>query len=290
MIDFSWNKAFKMYTVEGSKKAWINNWAKAGDTVDKRVIGWTMAYPWAIGRSAVDNVIRIPLGVIGTAGSFGIGAVGVPIWHAVEPGISGTKNIAWDGVVAPGIGAIWNTVVAPPTALVAQKPSPERVDGFWVSMISRDEALARRGLLRELNPEEIMATKASLKVLEQELAHEREANRNLQDERRAAIEAVNERFDAKAKVIKQARTEKLSSLKQHPDVQAFTRQMNANGIEAAHIRHNQRKIIKAFNQEDISPVTARQLPQTLSQMIEAAPRDKTDPLKESMDVIEEALQ
>ena len=95
-----------------------------------------MAYPWAFMESTVESAFRGALGTVGTVGGTVSGVAIVPAYHALDSAVAGVWNLSVNGVVIPSVGITWNTVVGPPLALVGQKPSESRVDGFWVTIVS----------------------------------------------------------------------------------------------------------------------------------------------------------
>lgn len=142
---FNWafDDVFLDYTLEGIPRAWGDHFRAASRRVEKRVFGWWMAYPWAFLASVADNVVRIPVGLIGTSAGIVYGGAIVPSFHILNSAVVGTWHLAVNTIAVPACGYAWNTVISPPMALVGQKPAPSRVDGFWVRTVAEQGANTR---------------------------------------------------------------------------------------------------------------------------------------------------
>jgi len=123
------------FTVKGIPRAWSRHFSVAHERTQRRVFGWWLAYPWAFMEASVETAFRGALGAAGTAGGIGRALAVVPAWHALDSAVVGTWNLGVNTLALPAAGIAWNTVVAPPLALVGQKPAESRVDGFWVTVV-----------------------------------------------------------------------------------------------------------------------------------------------------------
>lgn len=137
------------FTVKGIPRAWGHHFGVARERVQRRVFGWWMAYPWAFLESTVESAFRGALGTVGTVGGVVSGAAVVPVYHALDSAVAGVWNLSVNTIIIPVVGVSWNTVVGPPLALVGQKPSESRVDGFWVTIVGTGEAARARTLAPE---------------------------------------------------------------------------------------------------------------------------------------------
>ncbi len=135
VLEWSYDDCLQDFTFKGAGKAWKKYYGKANARTDKRVFGWWLSYPWATLQGCVDNVVRIPVGLVGTAVGTGWGVAVVPAYHAVDSGVKAVWNTGARGCIVPITGWTWNTVASPPLSLVGQMPSIERVDGFWVRVV-----------------------------------------------------------------------------------------------------------------------------------------------------------
>ena len=124
------------FTVKGIPRAWSRHFSVAHERTQRRVFGWWLAYPWAFMEASVETAFRGALGAAGTAGGIGSGLAVVPAWHALDSAVAGTWNLGVNTIALPAVGIAWNTAVAPPLALVGQKPAESRVDGFWVTVVA----------------------------------------------------------------------------------------------------------------------------------------------------------
>jgi hypothetical protein len=118
------------FTIKGIPRAWGDHFAAATERTELRVFGWWLAYPWAFMESTVETAFRGALGAAGTAGGIASGLVIVPGYHALDSAVAGMWNLSVNTIIVPTVGNTWNTVVSPPLALIGQKPSASRVDGF----------------------------------------------------------------------------------------------------------------------------------------------------------------
>lgn len=200
-FDWAIDDCLMDFTVEGTPKAWSRYFGRANERAGQRVFGWWMAHPWALMQSGVDTVVRVPLGLTGAVLGTAWGGIVVPVKYAVEPAIKATWYAVADGVALPGVACAWNTVIAPPMALVGEKPAPERVDGFWVRYISNEEILARVERERTLTEEEVTAAASlagaafeTFRSFDDRFTQNRTAfeqkQRTLRDERTAATQAL----------------------------------------------------------------------------------------------------
>lgn len=135
VLDWSFNECLSDFTVKGSGRAWKKYFGRAEKRVEKRVFGWWLSYPWATMQSCVDNIFRVPTGLVGTAAGTGWSVVVIPAYHMTDSGVKAVWHAGAQGCVVPLSGWTWNTLASPPLSLVGQMPSRERVDGFWVQMI-----------------------------------------------------------------------------------------------------------------------------------------------------------
>ena len=171
------------FTVKGIPRAWGRHFSVAHERTKRRVFGWWLAYPWAFMEASVETAFRGALGAAGTAGGIGSGLAVVPAWHALDSAVAGTWNLGVNTIALPAVGIAWNTAVAPPLALVGQKPAESRVDGFWVTVVASGrtpgdrppnaeemELLARWGMLmlQETKPFEQERAEIERKSKEQE--------------------------------------------------------------------------------------------------------------------------
>jgi hypothetical protein len=132
--DFSYNKIWKEFTLNGSKNAWKNSFEKASLAHEKKTFGWWLAYPWALLSSSVDNVVRIPLGTLGMGSTFLVAFPVSPIVFVGYPVVESSYYfLEGSGYFISSVG--WHVTIFPPLAIFAKKPSLSRVDGYWVRLV-----------------------------------------------------------------------------------------------------------------------------------------------------------
>ena len=193
------------FTVRGIPRAWGRYFSVAHERTKRRVFGWWLAYPWALMESTVESAFRGALGAAGTAGGIASGLAVVPAYHALDSAVAGTWNLGVNTFALPIAGVAWNTAVSPPLALVGQKPSQSRVDGFWVTIVDsgrvpiarppspEDAALLSQWgllLLRETQPfeKERQAIDQKANAQEQEYQRALQAARNDAERQRTRLQ------------------------------------------------------------------------------------------------------
>ena len=277
------------FTLKGIPRAWDRHFSVAHDRTQRRVFGWWLAYPWALMESTVETAFRGALGAAGTAGGIASGLAVVPAYHALDSAVAGTWNLGVNTLALPAAGVAWNTAISPPLALVGQKPSPSRVDGFWVTIVDSGrvpilqtptpedaERLGQWGLLllEETRPFE----KERIEVDQKAAAQEEKFQRLMQEARNEAHRQRTQLQNEERARIQQVATtnEWVNTLQaQHPDLhysEAYTAQV---------IRYLQEKNLSS---SDIQRIL--HLLQTTESPCNIRP--KTDPLQRSVEVIGES--
>jgi hypothetical protein len=274
----------------GTGEAWSDNFSEAGDRVSRRVFGWWMAYPWALFQSTIETGFRIPVGVTGTAlGTVAGGAI-VPAYYITNSTFAGTWNGGAQGLVFPTTGLAWNTITSPPMALVGQKPSESRVDGFWVSIIEPEMGeqdiapLARWGsiLHRELAP-----YRTQRKAVDKELAEKLKPLRKEMERLRIAAQDQTKRLDKE----EETRFQKLLAAPEHAaDLEAIRQgrwnqaRLYENRVELFRLlmenedipEENHSAIMELLQHHPLSQTTPRG---------HRTRRKKTDPAQETVEII-----
>ncbi|OGV49785.1 MAG: hypothetical protein A2X49_02950 [Lentisphaerae bacterium GWF2_52_8] len=200
MFETAWDDVFYEWMLKGVPRAWSKHFSAASERVEKRVFGWFFAYPIAFCQSTIDNLFRIPAGLCGTSIVSASTSV-VPLWHGLNSGVAGTCEWIFPGTLTPVGAWTWNSLVTPPLVFIGQRPSPERVDGFWVVMephvYSEEELQSIADCfaklskeIRELNEEKSILSKERL-----------EAEKKLREEFEPREAAIRERHDGRISVI-----------------------------------------------------------------------------------------
>lgn len=133
-FDWAFNDCIVDLAIKGTGYGWRDALDHAGEVTERRAFGWWLAYPWALTRETVCTAVRVPLGLTGAALGTVCGAVAVPGYFLARPAVASTFIFSFGAVARPAVLSAWNTAVAPPAAMLGQKPSPSRVDGYWVKV------------------------------------------------------------------------------------------------------------------------------------------------------------
>ena len=273
------------FTLKGIPRAWNRHFSVAADRTRRRVFGWWLAYPWALMESTVETAFRGSLGAAGTAGGIASGLAVVPAYHALDSAVAGTWNLGVNTLALPAVGVVWNTAIGPPLALVGQKPSPSRVDGFWVTIVDSGrvpiaqtptpedaERLAQWGLLllEETRPYEEERAVVDRKAAEQE----KEFRRLMQEARKEANQQRSRLHNEERAKIRQvaATNEWLNALLAHdPDLQ-YSEACTAN-------------VTRYLQEKNLPPGEIQRVLQLLKETEPADPaRSKTDPVQRGAEV------
>lgn len=273
------------YTFTGTKNAWQSDMATASQRTQKRVFGWWLAYPWGVFEASVESVLRVatglPVGVAVAASAYTV----VPVITFVWPSVESVGYATIEGTAYPVVAASWNTVIAPPLALLGQQPAPQRADGFWMKQVDDPnlQDLAdvvikwQRQLLIDIPPQETLITKDKKAQIQQ-----------LYQEIRLLEQQVQR--DEKTQQSQQTNQLLLNAQQQKPQLEA---ELQSKGLSLAMMARN-RQAIKAklsnlnLSFEDLDKLLdvliADGVPQNLP---ERSWNDKTDPLQRSLDILQQ---
>jgi hypothetical protein len=132
---FGTRETLREYTFRGTREAWRKDMQVAGERTRKRVFGWWLAYPWGLLEATTESVFRIgtgiPTGMVVAASAYTV----FPGVYVVTPSVVSLGHAAGEGTAFPLAAATWNTVIAPPLAMLGQRPAPQRADGFWMKQV-----------------------------------------------------------------------------------------------------------------------------------------------------------
>ncbi len=145
--EWAFDDCINKFMIKGVPDAWSDYFGAANRKVEKRIFGWPMAYPVAVFQTFVDNIFRGVAGTTGCVLGATAGTIIVPGYHMINSGVEGVYYFVGPGMILPMSAYTWNTIISPPLALTGQKPSEERIDGYWVTRISPDEDQAENNKL-----------------------------------------------------------------------------------------------------------------------------------------------
>ena len=286
----------KEFALRGTKLAWEEDMGLARQRTEKRVFGWWLAYPWGVFEAITQSFVRlgggIPAGLAISASAYTV----VPVVHFGAPVPKSALYAAGPGFIAPLAAVGWNTVIAPPLALLGEQPAPERADGFWMTMVSptaepaagMDEAVAaatawRDGLVQAAPADSLEASFRSLDA-------ERDTRtRELQ----AQIDAVDCDIEARKAAARELWFDTLLAVarERSPQLRA---ELQSTGLSAADTTPAVRQALEAaLVDEHVSAEEARLLLDLVLRPADGpdtpppptAP-EKTDPLKRSLEILE----
>jgi hypothetical protein len=294
-LEWGYDDCMRKFVFRGVPRAWGKYFRRAGERSEKRVFGWWFSYPWALMEGTVDTVVRVPLGLTGMVLGTTAGVVIVPGFYAVNSTVEGVGNFAGGVVVGPVVADAWNTIIAPPMSLVGQKPSPARVDGYWVTLVTKEEldSVSRRST--PAAPEEIAALANWGRVLlaaSQALDPRRS---QVEKDRNDDYKAVEERYRASRKALQEEEQVRVTAAADAPAVRAALETLRQRGFDRDRIPAAHGEIDKILREIGVPPHEIGRVHQLLSQYPPsdafspppAAVRQKTDPLQESLQVIKQ---
>ncbi len=135
ILEFDQHQVFGEFLVHGIRNDWVDALKTAQERTQRRVFGWWLAYPWAFVELSTETALR---SVAGTSAGIVIGVLGPTLWPVTEwllPSVEAGYNVLLPGSIIPLLQLSWNTLVAPPLALLGEQPSATRADGFWIQAL-----------------------------------------------------------------------------------------------------------------------------------------------------------
>lgn len=275
----------RQYTFTGTKKAWKTDMATASQRTQKRVFGWWLAYPWGIFEATTESVFRlatgVPVGVAVVASAYTL----VPVISMTWPVIESAGFATIQGAAYPLAASAWNTVIAPPLALLGQQPAPQRADGFWMKQVDAPnlQALAdvviawQRQLVRNSPNNETLATKDKKAQIQQLYQQIKELEQQVkQDEKQQQSQQISQLL--------------LVAQQQKPQLEA---ELQSKGLSLAMLARNRQAIKVKMSVLNLSFEDLDKLLDVLllvdgtPQNVPERPSDnKTDPLQRSLDILQ----
>ncbi|WP_005033948.1 hypothetical protein [Holophaga foetida] len=291
---WGWEDSLWEFGIEGSGKAWSRNFEMAKRRVQRKTFGWPLAYPWATVSASFETLIRVPLGAAGAVVGTAAGAVVVPAFQVASPSIKAVYHAGIDGVLLPVSGWAWQTMAAPPAALLASAPTPSRADGVWMKVVE-----PRRETAAPVAAELPRLSDASMDILARyalEAAHhdarEAEAHRLEQDE----LKAVRTRHAEARRQLQESRSEALLAWSREPDNQKALLALLQEGGDAASIRAQREALAQRLTAMNLSEAQAMEILRVLVRhpLRERAPSrpavstlsDKTDPVRGALETVD----
>ena len=277
------------FMIKGVPEAWSDYFGAAGEKVEKRIFGWPMAYPVAFFQSLGDNIFRIPAGIVGCALGTTAGTVIVPGYHMMDSSFKGAFSFIGPGMILPISGYTWNTIVAPPLSLTGQKPSEARIDGYWVTKMSQAEFEARD---RSMDDADMKQISEWGRILSDNLGrYDEERTKTYND----TSKKVREVYDEQAKKIKdldRQEKEEFQKLQTMQENKSLVDSLRDKGIDNYTIINNSHRLKRYLMDSNMTEAQADKIYQMLRKHSDFRrpvekfnPDDKTDPVRESIKVI-----
>lgn len=279
------------FALEGTAKAWGRALTTAQGRVQRRVFGWWFAYPWAVLEGSVQTVVRLGLGLPSGA-VVGVGSVSlVPVYYVGKPVVKAAGHALIEGTVYPVAASGWNTVVAPPLAVLGQRPAEERADGFWMKRLNdpvEDQLLAIIDRWRQDLLTTVPTTEMDVQVQAMQVAR----NERVASLQREIAQANQHLAQSKQQLHEQWLSRVLQAAAQSaPQVRTALaeRGVSPPRLAAKHDVLRQRLIEKSITSEDADRLMVILLQTPRLNAGEQRNADtKTDPLQRSLDILQQS--
>lgn len=282
---FGTRTTLREFALKGTHDAWGNALDMAGERTRKRVFGWWFAYPWAVIEAGTESVVRVGLGVPGGIIIAGVAVTAAPVIAVALPAAKAVYHGSIPGTVMPVAAGAWNTMIAPPMALLGQQPSESRSDGFWLKRMdpakTDAEWLATGAALTAWRTALVNAPQAQAVMTQ-----EKEWRESYDKKRDAMLKALHSEFEENQSQVNaqwQQAVEAQAAL--HPD-------FDRNTLAARVQRYGRQPAIDALTGSGISREMADRLlsrligeevgAKVLTPQEQRRDEDKTDPLKRSL--------
>lgn len=285
---FGTRNTLREYTFRGTREAWRKDMKVAGERTHKRVFGWWLAYPWGVLEATTESVFRIGTGIPAGVLVAGAAYTVFPAVYVVTPSVVSLGHAAGEGTGFPLVAAAWNTMIAPPLAMLGQRPAPQRADGFWMKQVDDPQL---KVLIGELTSWRDALSKAQ-PTAERDLAIRRQE---------AEQSAQTEDLYARIKVIEQASGEKIAAVRANwmSGVMAQARMQRSDlvsrldkaDVPLTMLAAQRQQVVKAlaaqgWTAQDAEALVAILLGDTPEAMApQRATDDKADPVKRVIEVM-----
>lgn len=281
------------FIIKDIPKAWGSNFQSASNRTKKRVLGWWFAYPWAFMESTIESAVRIPVGLTGAVLGTGWGTAVVPTYYMTNSAIKGVWHLSANTIAIPVISGTWNTVVAPPLSLIGQKPSLQRVDGFWVKPLTNEQVLDMEASDSPINGDDIVVLEQWALILSDELKTYEQEYEQVRNESADAIKKIRENQHEKEIAIAERELMHVDRLRMDPNRQQTINTLREHGFTAERLKILRNDIREEFQEN--RTIEAEHIDHALDLLIKYPPSlssekgfitNKTDPIRTSVDIID----
>ncbi|MFP5440861.1 MAG: hypothetical protein ACLGHJ_05150 [Gammaproteobacteria bacterium] len=275
------------FAFDGTAGAWRESAQAANERVRRRVFGWWLAWPWALVEASAESVVRVGAGVPGGVGLWAGGAVATPAVMLAWPATMSGAYALGQGTALPLAAGGWNTVVAPPLALLGQQPSPERADGWWMTRLQDPAEAGVRAQLAAWQQE--WQAEPELARQRQEVADRTAAHQAIVSGLQAALAAEQKTWATVGRELNEAYRQ-MALERALAALPALQRELSAQGYGAARLEAMRGPLLDELVKQGLDRATADRVLDGLAGRAPVAPArqpgDKTDPLQQ---VIERSL-
>lgn len=284
------------FIIEGVPKAWEKYFEAASKRTEKRVFGWWFAYPWAFMESTVESIIRIPFGLTGSVLGVGWATAVVPTYYMTNSSVKGLWHLSVNTVTIPMIGGTWNTIISPPLSLIGQKPSLDRVDGFWVKALTNEQVL---NMEYSDSPVSISQDDIALLVqwgtiLDDELKPYENQYAQIRKETAAATKKIVDYQKERESIIYEEESQHMKKLRTDSDKQQLLSSLSERGFTADRLKVLRSKLRETMQEN--GTVDDKRINRLIELLIKYPPSpvnekgfrsNKTDPIRRSLDVVKD---
>lgn len=223
------------FIIKDIPNTWKTNLQRADLRTKKRVFGWWFAYPWAVMDATAESVVRIPVGLTGSAIGTVWATAAVPVYYATNSSIKGVYHFSVHTVAIPAVGEAWNTIISPPMALFGQKPALSRVDGFWVKSLTHEPFPRIEAADSTITDDDLDALKEWAITLETVLDPYQKEYARTKIEAETAIRKIYENRREKDKKIAEEESLQVKNLRKDPGAQNILKPLSEGGFTAYRI-------------------------------------------------------
>lgn len=301
------------FIIEGVPKTWEINFQAADNRTKKRVFGWWFAYPWAFIESTVESVVRVPLGLTGSVLGTGVATVVVPTYHMTDSSVKGLWHLSVNTITLPIVAGTWNTIISPPLSIIGQKPSLDRVDGFWVKALSNEQVSNMEYLessTSRISREDIVLLEQWGTILDTEIKPYENEYAQVRYEGAATMKKIREdQIERERKIKDEQKTRELKireeesrhmeHLRTDPNKQQLLLSLSERGFTADRLRALRNSLRKSLQEN--GTIDEKQIDHLIDLLIKYPPsiamakgsqnnetqtmRDKTDPIRRSINTM-----
>lgn len=278
--------------IEGVPKAWEDYFGAANNRVKKRVFGWWSAYPWALMESTVESVVRIPVCLAGSILGVGWGTVVVPSYYMTNSSIKGLWHLSVNTITLPVVAGTWNTIISPPLSLIGQKPSLDRVDGFYVKPLTNEQVSNMEYADSPISRDDIVLLEQWGMILDEELKPYEKQHIRIRNEVATARQKIIDYQKEKELQINEEASQHVNSLREYPTKQQLLNSLSERGFTADRLkalRHNIKETLQENGKVDDNKIDyiielLIKYPPSLSKE-KGFGSNKTDPLRRTVDIM-----